>query len=67
MKVTEHKKHNDGSHSFNVLATEQEVGILINIALQAFLAMGTVTEEDLANENYELFLDNLPEEGFFRA
>ena len=65
MKITNCVRDPEGFHQFSVEATEHEVGLLINIALQALLVVGQVTDEDM-NGNY-INLDDIPIENMFSA
>lgn len=65
MKVTNFVRDNEGFHQFNVAATEHEVGLLINIALQALLVVGQLSEEDMSGN--EINLADIPIENMFSA
>ena len=64
MKVLSCVKDNEENYSFSVIADEKEVGILINIALGALIAVGTINDLD---EDYDIDLSNIPIEDFFQA
>jgi hypothetical protein len=63
MKVTRVERDDD-SWSFQVYATNEEVGSLINIAILSLMAIGLASEED---EIMEIDLANVPMERFYKA
>lgn len=65
MKVTKVIRDEEGNMAFSVFANESETGVLINIALEALIAVGTIP--DNVDEGYEVDLANLSIEDMFKA
>lgn len=67
MKVIKCNKKND-SYSFTVQATEEEVGVMINIALGALVFAGYIDEDVLEEEeSFEYDLNDIPIEDFYKV
>ena len=68
MKVTNYKKSEEGISSFQVLATEVETGLLVNIGLDTMIEVGLLSMADLENTGKtEVDLSNLDESLFFKV
>jgi hypothetical protein len=67
MQITNLKRHTDGSHTFDAAATEEEVNILVNIALDALISMGKLSYEELQKETFEINLADVRIEDCFKA
>lgn len=65
MKVTKCERDENGNISFSVFATDQETSCLINIALEALVAIGAVP--DNLDGEFEIDLESLPIEDMFKA
>jgi hypothetical protein len=65
VKVTKVLRDDDGNMAFSVFATESETAVLINIALEALVAIGRIP--DNVEEGYEFDLANFPVEDMFKA
>lgn len=67
MKVTNCVRQEDGTHLFGVEASEEEVRILINIALEALVSVGEILEEEFEQPSFEVDLANFPIERMFKG
>ena len=67
MQIKNLKRHTDGSHTFDAAATEEEVNILVNIALDALISMGKLSYEELQEESFEIDLADVRIEDCFKA
>lgn len=67
MQIKNLKRHTDGSHTFDAAATEEEVNILVNIALDALISMGKLSYEELQKESFEIDLADVRIEDCFKA
>ena len=65
MKVIKCERTNNDEYSFKVLANEEEVGVMINIALGALIYAGHI-EEDLEEDTY-IDLASIPIEELYKA
>lgn len=64
MNVIQHNKEGE-LHYFSVQATEQEVGVLINIALAALVSIGQM--EDVADTPQHIDLETINIDQFYLA
>jgi hypothetical protein len=68
MIIKDYVKQSDGFSKFEVLATEEETGVLINIAVNMLIDVGRVPLEELEeSQTYDIDLAELQESDFFRA
>jgi hypothetical protein len=67
MKIENLKRHADGSHTFDAKATEEEVNILVNIALDALISMGKLSYEEVQGKTIDIDLNEVDIEHCFKA
>ena len=68
MKVTNYKKSEEGISSFSVAATEQEIGVLVNIGLDAMVSIGLLSMQDLEQDGFaDVDLSKIDNSQFYRA
>jgi hypothetical protein len=67
LKVINHIKTEEGNYLFGVEATEKEIGMMINIALAFLVKLGEVPEEDFDKPSFEVDLNEIPMEQFYKA
>lgn len=67
MRVINQAKADDGSFLIGIQATEKEIGILVNIALSVLIELGEVGEDEFDKPSFEIDLDSIPIEQFYKA
>lgn len=68
MKITNFKKSISGVNTFDVTATEEETGVLVNVGLDTLVSVGMLSMEELEEKgSTQISLENLDETAFFKA